>query len=78
MPSMPSTPSHFATLKLLFAATAIGWFAVAAPAPAVEKKKEEPKEEPPKEETKKETAGGGGGVVLFAGGTDWAMVRPSI
>ena len=33
---MPSTTSHFATLKLLFAATAITWFAVAAPARAVE------------------------------------------
>ena len=33
---MPSTTSHFATLMLLFAATAITWFAVAAPARAVE------------------------------------------
>ena len=48
-----------------------------APAPAVEPKKEEPKEEPKEEEAKeeepkKETDGG---VVVFAGGTDWAMVR---
>ena len=47
-----------------------------APAPAaLEEKKEEPKVEPkeePKEEPKKEAEGG---VVVFAGGTDWSMVR---
>lgn len=63
-------------------APAVAAAAPAAPAPAVsapaavegkkEPSKEEPLKEEPKEQPKKETEGG---VVVFAGGTDWSMVK---